>query len=215
MEDAIDEFHRFGPRIGAGWDWSRAPAARGKPFRAEFEEVHTRKPTNEVARCRGSVAQDSAGRLREDIFLPDASEVSGTRHITVIVDAVTLTYYFIDQETKDVRKIELGPVVQRQLAGKPQSGTSPRECPLPTSPRQVGIEAVPAERLIEGVSCRGTVLHEPSGTTIESWSSDRLGHAFPVLEVTRGKDLDTLYRLFNLELQEPDPALFVVPGPAR
>jgi hypothetical protein len=82
------------------------------------------------------VAVSSSGDGVTPEISPDASEVSGTRHIAVIVDTVTPTYYFIDQESKDVRKIELGPLVQQQLASKPQSGTSRTERPLPTSPRR-------------------------------------------------------------------------------
>jgi hypothetical protein len=154
--------------------------------------------------------------LREDIFFPDPQHVSATRHVTVIVDAVTLTYHFIDQETKDVRTIELGRIVQERVAGKPQPGLSTLEYPLPTSqPLPIGAEAMPSERFIEGVPCRGSVVCEPSGTMIESWSSGSLGFTFPVLEITRAKDLNILYRLFNIQLDEPDSSLFVLSSPAR
>jgi hypothetical protein len=53
-------FKRFGPQVGYG---SNLPVL-GKPFRASFEEIHTRKSAGENLRCWGWLAEDSGGRGR-------------------------------------------------------------------------------------------------------------------------------------------------------
>jgi len=212
MQQPHDEFHTFGPTVGVGWDWAKGPAGRGKPFRAEFEELHTRKSTNEVLRQKGSVFQDGAGRLRQDYSLPDPEDVSATKHITVIFDAVTLICYLIDQETKEVQKIDLGAVMRGQRAAGQAPGGNSTGCPLPAPARpQRTVEAIPGERIIEGLSCAGTVIRGPSGTTIERWVSSRIA-GFPILEKKDTDDLEIVFRLFNIKLEDPDPELFVPPA---
>jgi hypothetical protein len=134
MEKSTDDFHRFGPRVTVGWAWREHPPTLATPWRAEFEEIHTRKSTNEVLRCRGSLAQDSAGRARQDIFFPDPGDPSIMRHVGVIFDMQELTYYFFDHETKQVQTIKLAPTIPQHLAGTTNAEGGPRVPPLASSP---------------------------------------------------------------------------------
>lgn len=189
------------------------PPCEGKSFRADFEEIHTRTSTGQVLRCRGTVAQDANGRVREDTFFPDPEEESRTKRVMAIFDATTLSYYFIDEDTKRTQKIDLGRFVREGHAAVPQPRPIPPQGSVPASqPEGVSVEAIPCARTVEGVLCRGSVMRQVDGRIVERWSSEELGPAFPVIEITRTKDLETVYKLSNIQLTKPDPTLFAIPG---
>lgn len=202
-------FGRFGPQVGTG---SNLPIV-GKPYRASFEEVHTRKSTGESLRRWGWLAQDSAGRAREDVFIPDPKEPSATRHVTTIWDPIDLKFQALDHGSGEIQKLDLAQIMQGRSADTPKLGEVAAMCALPAAPPDRLIrEEIPGERLIEGVLCRGTLHRSQSSPEgIEHWFSQRLFQV--VYEKTTEGDVEAVYRLFNVELEEPDASLFVLPSP--
>lgn len=205
-QNARFPFQRFGPQV------STIPhePIRGKPFEAEFEEMHTKRSTGEVIRRWGRIARDSEGRRRQDEWFIDPEQPSTTRHATLLWDQVTLTFYGVDPQRKEAKKLEMGPVLQAARAAKPAPGVGP-EPPKPAQPSSpVKREVIPGEKTIEGVVCHGSLYSLESGEqTIEQWFSDNIDDV--ALEITRERDLDIVYKLFKIRLTEPDPALFRLP----
>jgi hypothetical protein len=185
---------------------------KGRPFQAEFEETHTKPSTGEVIRRWGSIARDSEGRRRQENFLIDPEQPSTTRRAIMIWDQVTLTFYGIDPERKEAKKLEMGPILQAARAAAtmatPGAASEPPMPAQPPSPSKR--EVIPGEKAIEGVLCHGLLYTLESGEkTIEHWFSGQIDEV--VLEITKEKDLEIVYRLFNIRLTEPDPALFRLP----
>ncbi len=203
-------FKRFGSQVGHG---SNFPVL-AKPFRASFEEIHTRKSTGENLRCWGWLAQDSAGHGRQDIFSPDSEGLSITHHVTVIWDPVKGTCQFLEHESGEIQKLDLARVMQGRSPGGSDAASVASQCPLPAPPPDPLVRReIPGERLIDGLLCRGCIYSSESGqTVIENWFSERLFHT--VYEKTVEGDVEAVYRLFNVELEEPEASVFVLPSPA-
>jgi hypothetical protein len=62
------------------------------------------------------------------------------------------------------------------------------------------------ERFIEGIRCLGGREVYEQGT-LEMWLAEKLV-PMVVFATYEGPELEVVYRLFNIHLVEPDPALF-------
>jgi hypothetical protein len=152
--------------------------------------------------------------VREDVFIPDPEEPSATRHVTTIWDPIDLKLQALDHGSGEIQKLDLAHIMQGRSADTPKLGEVAPMCALPAAPPDRLIrEEIPGERLIEGVLCRGSLYRSQSGPeAIEHWSSERLCGA--VYEKATERDVEAVYRLFDVELEEPDASVFVLPSPA-
>lgn len=207
MPELIDLFRTFGRGVAVG---SHGPVS-GKPFRAEYEETHTRRSTEEVARCWGSLARDASGRIRQDIFTPDPHDPSAARHVTAIWDSVAGTYCLIDQDTGDLQELELGRMIRDHFPG-----SGPAACPVPDTPQPTRTRPAAnqrellGEKSIQHIPCVGLRYTDGSRhETTEEWLSKDLH--INVLVVTKSEDIEIVYRVFNVQLSEPEAGLFVPP----
>jgi hypothetical protein len=93
------------------------------------------------------------------------------------------------------------PPRETELAACPvsQEGAD-AETTLPPAPEPLG------KRFIEGIRCFGIREVYEQGT-LETWLAEKLV-PMVVFATYEGPELEVVYRLFNIRLVEPDPALF-------
>ncbi len=199
------DFYTFGARNPVA---SHNPT-RGKPLRAEYEEVHSRPITGEVIRRHGVIYRDRQGRVREEDVLEDGAEKPGIQNAVVTIwDPDRLVARVFDSRTGQRAELDLGEILLRK-----DGGPVPRSCAAPSG-RRAESQSEPSRELlgtraIEGFPCHGiriAIGEEES----EDWLCGEL--EMLLLQVTKCPDFQTIYRVFNIKLEEPDPNLFGVPG---
>jgi hypothetical protein len=205
MKGLLEEFSLDG---GVG---SNEPV-RGKPYEAEFEEVHTRYSPLQLARAYGNQWRDSRGSVRIDAFKPDPANLARHIKVTSIFDATTYSGYLGLPDLGLEHTFQLphsATEMEAILASQPQpSATVPGPAVVPAEqPQQLEMLG---ERIIEGLSCTGVrSIDEASGLVSEHWFSKDL--ILGVVNIRRDPEGEIVFRLFNLKLCEPDPDLFLRP----
>ena len=185
---------------------------RGNAFQAEYEETHISKSTNESIRASGRYFQDSQGRTRRDITtLSDPPEPGQPTRMAMISDPVADAIVFVDLDSNSARRLQPGLIhaegAQPTLAPIPQGESCPSPPPAPLVWRSQSL----GTKTIEGLDCQGElILIGSEGESVESWFSTQLS-ACVFYKQIRG-DVEVLYRLFDIQLTEPDPSLFLASG---
>lgn len=199
------DFYTFGPRVPLA---SNMPI-RGRPFSAEYEEVHSRPATGEVVRRHGTIWRDSAGRMgQEDDLDAERGNPEGGGKVVSILDPDGLIAHVFDSRTKEVLELDIG----RALRGD-KRGPTAATCPVVPGPR-AETQSNPSRellgtRVIEGFPCHG-IRMIVGQEEVEDWLSGDL--VALLLEVAKSSDFQTTYRLFNIKLGEPETGSFrVVP----
>lgn len=182
---------------------------RDKPYQAEVEEVHTRYNPPQSARAYGTEYRDSGGSVRTDGFYPDPADPVGTRGVTTIYDAVSGTSRLIAQPEGLDHTFQIprsAAELQSLLATQQQQSAAdiPRACASRTPRRR---HEPLGERIIEVLTCSGyRDTDEVSGLVCEHWFSKE--YFIGLLYITKDAEGETVFRMFNLQLTEPDPDLF-------
>ncbi|MEW5978917.1 MAG: hypothetical protein AB1898_24245 [Acidobacteriota bacterium] len=202
----MTEFH-----FGGGHRASHEPqACRGRPFQADFEELHFRQSTQESASAFGKLYRDSQGRRRRDVT-ERTSDASHGHQFAVVEDPVAGECYVLDPTSKTVSTVPLNPDELKALGAM----TSPLSCLRegtagspwqPTTWREERLET----KFIEGVLCEGRLKTSEAGEIRELWSSHDLAET--ILEKKSSPEGEISYRLFNIRREELDAALFLPPG---
>jgi hypothetical protein len=199
---------------------------RGQPLQADWEEVHTKKATGERRRAWGRCYRSSQGLVRGEVtieaFLPDGRNFT----VTTVSDPTRLIAKVIHSEADRPMVIDVGRYIRdhgiccvpgtQGATGSEAIDAPPREtelaaCPvsqegadaertLPPAPEPLG------KRFIEGIRCFGMREVCDQGT-LEMWLAEKL-RATVVLGTYQSPEFEVVYRLFNIHLVEPDPALF-------
>jgi hypothetical protein len=178
----------------------------GRPFRAEYEEVHSRPATGEVLRHRGMIYRDSAGRVRQEHFLEHAADkAEPAPKVVSIADSTELVVHFSDSRTKETAKLDLGRALRNEGATRADA-----MCPVPTDSQSQcePTRELLGPRIIAGFVCHG-IRRTMGLETSEHWLSEDL--AMLLFEEVRSPDCQITYRVFNIVLGEPQPGLFVAP----
>jgi len=180
-----------------------------RPFQGDYEEIEiVKRPDgtrNEVKRF-SKLFRDSRGRLRQECTI---TKENGEELPTVV--------FLIDFARGQIRLLDL------------KSGEQVNQATLPTSSSQIqavlaaagapmrppGHSTAPpeapkfedlGEKQIEGLSARG--MRTTTGDTIsEIWTAAAIDQP-SLLSRTLRPDREETKRLFNIKLDEPDPALF-------
>jgi hypothetical protein len=129
----------------------------------------------------------------------------------MISDPVADTILFVDLDSNSTKKLQVAQVRAQgaQLLRTPdlQKGS----CPLPAAPQPTWRSQPIGDKFVEGQACQGElILLGSEGVTVESWLSPQLSVCIIYKETS--DDVQVLYRLFNIQLTEPDPSLFLVSG---
>ena len=202
-----------------GEDAFEKETVRGLPFtaRTETELVQTLADGNRIsAHWTGFVARDGEGRVRREQPLaaigPLLAGPSAPR-LTVIVDPVRRSNWFLDSDAKAVRRMAWPPEGGRSrpgLPGPPGDAAAASVTESLGSREIVGVEAQ-GKRSTYVIPAGQFGNERPLSIVNESWSSAEL-HV--VLE-TRHSDPrfgETRFRLTEFQQGEPDRALFEVPA---
>jgi hypothetical protein len=182
----------------------------GKPYEAEVEEVHILYNPRKTARAYGTQRRDSRGNVRTDAVQPDPLNPGKTIELTTIFDAATCSIYLASPDV-GISQAFLLPRSQQEVTALLASQQEPPRSPPPGAVipgfRPPHVETL-GERVVEGVICTGSrSTDQSSGLVCEHWVSRDL--IIGLLYVTRDDEGETLFRLFNLRLSEPDPAFFL------
>jgi hypothetical protein len=171
---------------------------RAKPFKADYEQVVTKKAPNGPASQQlktGTICRDSEGRSRNEISQEIAPGVS--LRIAVIFDPSSRTLYVLEEQSKTVTEMHMPEVA---AAVSPEPGLQAR--------RELRSQDL-GEKQIEGLVCQGRRI-EQGDSVVEYWYSPEL---MKVLFEKRVSDYEeSTSRLFNIRRIEPDRELFNVPA---
>lgn len=165
---------------------------KDKPYSAEFERIIFEgfggEPTGKYI-FRGSVQRASSGRTRKefDMLGPDGTNL----HLIVIQDTSNRVVHLLHPESNSTASIPLTEFME-----------------LNSGFAVAGHDEKLGERLIESVSCKGYRGSRGSNRITTLWVSEDLGEALIEENMVDGQTEDSL-RIFNINLTEPDPSLFV------
>lgn len=198
-------------RFGLSGHVSSHEPVVGKPYTADIEEVHVRYEARASARAYGKQWRDSHGSVRTDGVRPDPRDPQRALEYTAIFDAETYTARTIWKQFGLAHTFQIPRSAEEARAMMP---APPRPCPavggpaaVPPQPRSK-LESL-GERTIEGVLCFGSRwTDEPSGLVTEHWTCRDL--VLGLINIQKDREGEIAFRLYNLRLTEPDPALFLI-----
>jgi hypothetical protein len=174
--------------------------SQAKPFQAEFEQTRKIKSKDNrtvIEQLKGRIYRDSKGRERIDEFTQD-------EHTVRVYDPPRKSEFMLDIGSKTI-------LYQVPL---PSDGfrayvwnVNKTAIAFPLRPSQ----PVPAlgRKDIEGMRCAGYEIQKPGEYTVQYWISDDLNQLFLVQIVSEEEEIT--WRLFNLEVTEPDVSYFDIP----
>ena len=198
----------------------------GAPFSAKFstQTTQTLSDGNQIQRSTtGTISRDSQGRTRRDMTLPSvgpwAASGKPAPHVVFLNDPVAGVNYVLQPDEKVARKIARpgreGNARRGRRGGKPG--------PPPGDEGGPDVVATPlGAQVINGVSAEGTRYTrtipvgaigngKPIVITTERWYSNDL----QMVVLSKRSDPrtgETISQLTGIQRNEPDAALFQVPG---
>ncbi len=220
----------FGGGMGAGIE-----GVKGAPFSAEEinETTQVLSDGNRIIRkTTGRIYRDSEGRTRQEHTLqsPFTSETPGDapRFVT-INDPVAGAHYTLNSQNKTAQKMSFPSSERMASASKMRvlsldpSGVPPQvsnRVARPIERPQSTTESL-GTQTIEGFEAQGTrsTITIPAGQAgnerpieivSEQWNSPAL-HMSVLRKTNDPRMGETVYRLTNISLDEPDPSLFQIP----
>ncbi len=220
----------FGGGMGAGIE-----GVKGAPFSAEEinETTQVLSDGNRIIRkTTGRIYRDSEGRTRQEYTLkpPFTSETPGDApRFVSINDPVAGAHYTLNSQNKTAQKMLFLSSERMVSASKTRVLSSDQTSAPPQAPGRVGR---PIERpqttteslgtqTIEGFEAQGTRStttipagqagnERPIEIVSEQWNSAAL-HMTVLRKTNDPRTGETVYRLTNISLDEPDPSLFQIP----
>lgn len=196
MRGLLTEVH-FG-----GSFYTRVPVS-GKPFRTDFEEIHIRKSPRGFLRVSGTLCRDSLGRRRRDYTRNSDQEnvPDGIGHSSIADPSLGLSFV-LDDKGECLAKFPDANIEGQNVCSTESVTFDPSNEGLTNrSHKSLG------QKSIEGFICDG-LLSESSEETTELWISRDLLEV--LLRIQRGAAGEISYRLFKIELVEPETAIFDV-----
>lgn len=164
----------------------------GRPFQSEFERVFTEQGEGQALTytLRGTLYRDGGGNIRKDVSMynPDGTTV----RLIIIQDITERAVYMMHEESKSMVAL---PYTEALLLN---SGFA-----IASHDQRIG------ERYVEGLLCAGYRGKRGEDRVLTLWVSDGIGEAV-IEEYVGGQEKD-VFRLFNINLKEPEKALFSVP----
>ncbi len=192
----------------------------GAPFSATISTQRTQMLSdgNEINRTTtGKIARDSQGRVRRDMTLPAigawATTSQGAPHVIFINDVVSGTQYILEPDRKiahEIRPFRGGKRIRIETKlARPEDAGNVTTTSLGT-------------QTINGVVAQGTRYtrtipagqignEKPIVITTERWYSPDL-QMYVLTKTTDPMRGNSLRQLTNIQMGEPDPALFQVPS---
>jgi hypothetical protein len=197
------------PMMGKGPVGLVSPVA-GWPFSAQQVELRNRVLPDGVSSTKEMTSQiyrDNRGRVRIEW------RIEGSSGIAYIIDPVASSMVILLEDAKVADRM----AVPKSDSGEFRGGLPAIGEPLPLGKWQAKTETL-GERVIYGVKVDGrrTVQtlalddNPPLMATQEVWLSRSLG--VMMAAEASGPNWSDTARLTNLERQEPDPALFIIPA---
>jgi hypothetical protein len=194
----------------------------GAPFSASFSTQNTQALTdgNKINRSTsGAFARDSQGRTRRELTLsaigPWADSSKPSPHVVLINDAVAQTHYVLEPDRKIARQI---PAPRAGRRGRNFAGVAQ------IAPRHQGegTKTSLGTQTIGGVSAEGTRYtrtipagqignEKPIEIVTERWYSPDL-QTVVMFKHSDPRSGETVFQLTNIQRQEPDASLFLVPS---
>lgn len=206
---------------------------KGKPYSAE--EVSEREQTLadgthiKQTFAKAKLYRDSEGRTRREhsFALPNGAAAAAPAFVE-IVDPVAGYRYMLDEQRRIARRMQWPPAMRTVVPANQPSAVAVPAKPAPatasvssTSPRQVQRESlgtqiiagVPAEGVRRTITmAAGSVGNDrPITTTTETWRSKDLDIVV-LSKISDPRSGDTTQEVTNIDMAEPDPALFQVPS---
>jgi len=197
--------------LGDFYDLDRVHAVspvEGRPFQAEYVEIHSRLSTSEMLRRQGALSRDGQGRVRQERILEGApGEHDVQRRLVCVQDRGGIVHLF-DSVTGATHKIDFNAL----LCAK-EEGSQVRACPVPAGQGSSANVEISREllgtRVIEGFLRTG-IRHQMGEEVSETGLSGDL--AIEMLNVGESATRKKEYRVFNIMLGEPAPDLFTLPN---
>lgn len=165
--------------------------AKGKPFLANLRQsISRRNPNGNVVTrsVTGTIARDSSGRYRQDLFFKAAPGQSLS--FAIIQEAVAKVTYVLDLTNRTV--------IQQETLVKEQGDNS----------IMTGLSA--QKKVIEGLTCIVYKIKARDGIEMELWFSEDLETV--LFERTVSGSEEREIRLDNIRRIEPDESLFRIPA---
>ncbi len=206
----------------AGREAFEGKTVTAAPYSAttETEIVQTLIDGNRIVhKTTGFVARDSAGRTRREQSIAAIGPLfgrAGSPRIVAVLDPVAGVAYFLDDTTRTAHKRPLRDRNGPPMIPPPFEGTFRPAAPEHTEETPIGTKIQSGVR-VEGVrrtitTPAGAIGNEKAIVTVtERWYSPDL----QVLVSTVQQDPrigEIRYRLTDLAVTEPDPALFSIPA---
>ena len=214
----------------------------GAPYSADAvtETTQTLADGNHIHHVsKATLYRDGAGRTRREQTLGELGPLtnSGEPVRTVVIhDPVAGTTYMIDSRSQTARKMagkgEMGAKVMAELKARADKELTRTEnsrtvvysvggSVAPPNHRNVKTEQL-GTQIMEGVSAEGTRTtmtipageignEQPINVVTERWYSAQLKTTV-MTKTTDPRMGETVYKLQNIKLSEPDPALFAPPA---
>ena len=179
---------------------------KGTPLQASYEERVYATAEPEKARVRrGRLVVDCAGRCRTEIQ-QDLDE-GGPLHVAIIHEPTgRITFHDLGSRTSlgsfDTQTIAEAATACAVDTDTSAAGPANRCATAPRAPETRNL----GSRAIEGFSCHGRLVIVEGGGTYERWESRELG--LPLLAISREHDQEAVFRVYDIDRTEPDPALF-------
>jgi hypothetical protein len=192
----------------------------GAPFTATISvnQQQTLADGNEINRTTtGTIARDSQGRIRRDMALPAigpfAAASQSAPHVVFINDVVSGTQYILDPERKIAHEIRLAGRGKRLRMRQEIRSTNARPNVATTSLGTQTINGVEAEgtRYTRTIPAGQIGNEKPIVITTERWYSPDL-QMYVLTKSTNPLSGNSVRQLTDIQMGEPDPALFQVPS---
>jgi hypothetical protein len=196
----------------------------GAPFSADLVTIHEKMQADgEITETRDSerIYRDSSGRLREELAPGVAARPGPERLVVLINDSVVGMLYALEGTRKIARRL----VIPKPPDGRPHPFGYGIPFPAndgtyPTGKSDHKSESLGTQTLqgieVEGLRMTTTWSAESQGTdkdlasVEEMWISNALGMAVMIKRTDFRWGTDT-QQLENIQREEPDASLFVVP----
>jgi hypothetical protein len=181
-------------------------AYMNRPFSAQWERVTTiTNPDGSTSEKieRGSYHRDRAGRERQEYEPPTRLPGIPSR-IGVIYDRPGNMTYYINMDTKHLHDSQPWGPEDRHVEVWNEQGFDVYLPILPPTRPPSG-----PSMTIEGLACDGYFESKEGNYSVAYWYSRELNRLVSVDLKAKSKRVQ--WRMFNFQVREPDPALFIPP----
>ncbi len=184
----------------------------GWPFSADVVTVHSKTaPDGKTAETRtvSKIHRDSLGRLWQDLTPREGGPADMEPVVFTITDPVAGVLWALETPTRVAHRFTIPKEARAGFGyGIPYRGG----VPFPEGKPEVKSEPLGTQTMqgIEVVGFRTTITRSAETSVDERWIANKLGIAVLLKRVDRRLG-DATQQLENIQREEPDPSLFLVP----